>query len=405
MTLGKIPAMRLSSSCGFAIGLIICSSRFLAAGDETSRGYDHAETFAVNKHGDVLIVPMQVGHWKIPCVVDTGATHNFIDLKLQAIVGRTLGASSASTAGGGIAVPYFAAPEAQLGSVKLNQSFVLAGLDLRPFREYLGCDAQGILGMAAFHRHAVRIDFDEGRFDILTPGTKPQEDWGEPIPLVALDDGLSFHVMLSLGGIERAFLLDTGALMIGIDEALADELLRRSEMQLVQEVRMLTAAGEGISNVYQQRQFTVGRFNHKDVIVATGRHNKIGLDYLSRYRVVLDFPNRMMYLTPSARYTHAELINMAGVSLRRADNRTLVDCVDSDGPAERAGLADDDRLESVDLRPATAYSLFELRQLFGSGHQREIPVTYLRSGERRQTTLVLEDPRVELTRRPSAEPR
>lgn len=405
MTPRRLFVSRLPSIWGFAISLAVYFSRLLAADEAATPASDYAERFTVSKHGDALIVPMQVGHWKYPCLVDTGASHNAVDLKLQPIVGLTLGTDAATTSGGAVSLPYFTAPDMKLGEIAIDRSLRIFGVDLSPPREVLGFDVQGILGMATLRRHAVRIDFDQGLLDILKPGTKAQENWGEPLPLVADNNGLSFHVRLSLGGAEHNFLLDTGANYVGIDDSLAAELLRRSEIELIQHQRTLTIAGDRLSPIYQLRLLTVGPFNHEEVVVLKSRQNKIGLDYLSRYKVVLDFPNHTMYLKPGAQHDRAEQVSMAGLSIGRKGDKTAVKYVESNSPAERAGLIVDDQLESVGNRPATAYSLFELRKLLGSGHNQQISISYLRSGKRLQATLVLQDPRVAVRRSAASERR
>jgi predicted aspartyl protease len=370
---------------------LLLGIRPLRAEEGSSPSGKPLESFAVLKHGDLLIVPLEVGQRKISCWVDTGSSHIFFDTPLRPLLGASLESAQLRTTGVDLKISTYRAPLARLGKIELNRREPVGCMDLTGYRIGMGLDFQAVVGMAALKEHIVRIDFDHGTLDILPADAEADSSWGEPIPLRSHKSGLGYFVTMSVAGEERSFLLDTGAIRSSISESDSTELLRKGE---VRRIPLATAArdGEEVAAYVAIPKISVGPFTHEQAVFWESRDTKLGLDYLSRFHVVLDFPNRTMYLKPAERYALPDHIDMSGLEPGRLNGETAVRRVLKAGPAERAGLRSWDMLKQLNGRDVSSYSLFELRELFASGDKKQIPITYSRDGQKRQTTLVLSDP-------------
>jgi predicted aspartyl protease len=354
-------------------------------------------SFAVGKFGEHMVVPIHVGDREILCLVDTGATHNVFDIELKSSLGAQLGTGVMGTSGGDLEVPIYRAPAARLGGIELSREDPVACLDLSHWRKRMGVDLRGVVGMAALKRHVVRIDFDRGALEILEPGAEPSTSWGRPVALRTDNNGLRCFATLSVGGADREFLVDTGANMITIDRPTADALVRRSEAHYMAQADALSFDGKHRSAVYGLRRLAMGAYTQQCVALWQDGELKLGLTFFSCYQVVFDFPKRIMYLQPGARFGDDEHVETAGLEIDDRNEEMVVAYVWNSGAAGRAGLRAGDRLVKVGDREASSYELYELRHLFDSADQTPIPITYSRYGRLRQTTLVVDDSNIGTT--------
>lgn len=395
-TTDRSPPRRLCTLALIALfaALIASFSELSSAAElEANGGGAVLESFPVAKGGDYLIVPLVVGDRTVQCVVDTGATHNFFDLELAPLLGKPLGTENAGTAGPDVKVKYYRAPPIRLGRLEADPKFDVACHDFLSFRDGSGHRFYGVIGMATLWNRVVRIDFDQGKFEILAPATDAENDWGEPIPLIARNGGTQFEVPMKIGGLERRFLLDTGCDQTTLSDSFLKDLAEQPEVRRVLERRSMTHGGSQESPHFVVDEMSLGGQVIKDSVVRRSVENKLGLKTLSRFQIVLDFPNRVMYLKPGASFGVKDQPDMSGLEFgRSARGNTIVAHVHKSEAAARAGFREADKLLQVDGRDAATYSIFELRELLSSEHDRRIPIVYSRSGRKYQTTLVLNDP-------------
>jgi C-terminal processing protease CtpA/Prc len=99
------------------------------------------------------------------------------------------------------------------------------------------------------------------------------------------------------------------------------------------------------------------------VKVATSHVNALGLPYLSRYVVTLDFPGKAVYLKEGQRYGEADRDDMSGIWLVDRGGRKVVVDVFPGSPAQEAGIRTGDAILGIDGHNADNMSLFELRDL------------------------------------------
>ena len=185
--------------------------------------------------------------------------------------------------------------------------------------------------------------------------------------------------------------------MVTIDRSTVNRLLQRSEAHYLAQAESLEFDGEQLSRIYGLGQLNDGSYTHRRVVLWEDEEHKLGLTFLSCYRVVFDFPNRLMYLQPGTRFGGDERIDTAGLEIDKGKAGMVVAYVWNSGSAGRAGLRRGDRLVKVGDREASSYGLYELRHVFNSAYTTPIPITYSRYGRLRQTTLVADDPTIGTT--------
>jgi S1-C subfamily serine protease len=104
--------------------------------------------------------------------------------------------------------------------------------------------------------------------------------------------------------------------------------------------------------------------------------------------VTLDFPGATLYLKQGARFDRRDQPDRSGFDFARLDGSTVIECVEKDSPAARAGLEPKDVLLSVAGVPVDPGSLFPIRQLLR--HEGPtIAVKFKRGPEEREVSLPL----------------
>jgi len=111
--------------------------------------------------------------------------------------------------------------------------------------------------------------------------------------------------------------------------------------------------------------------------------NSIGLDYLARFQVTLDFARNQMYLKPSKSFHAAYPDAASGLALMWRKGQVMVRYVSKNSPAERAGIVEGDIVVAVNATPASGQTLGRLRKELMGEHGTEVSVS-LRRGEQAQ---------------------
>jgi hypothetical protein len=108
--------------------------------------------------------------------------------------------------------------------------------------------------------------------------------------------------------------------------------------------------------------FCFGPFAHRHLYFGQSQSNLLGLHYLSRYIVTLDFPNQRMYLRKGKRFDQLDLRDQSGLHILRLDGSTVVQVVDAGSPAARAGIEPRDVLLQLGDYDAEKTKIHVLRQ-------------------------------------------
>lgn len=348
--------------------LVACTQSLLfakAAGpDETASKPKARQSFKFDPDDRVVLVPVRIGTKEYQFVLDTGCTGCVFDTSLRPYLGQridTIGIHDA--AGHDLSLDLYAAPIAQVGSLPMRKQPV-ACYDCTGVREALGRDVYGILGMWFLKDWIITIDFDEGRIDFLQPGMAKQPAWGESVPC-SLDADGSLHIYAKVGkDVETSFIVDTGHAGTGdIEKAFLTRLVNLHEARITGNSRQMTAFGLSSSLVTRLSSLSIGSFQHDNLRFSGGHDNLLGLGYLSRYRLTIDFPNERLYLAKGRQFADRDSGNTCGLFPLFKARGIEVESVDEKGPAYAAGVRTNDILVELCGKPVSALKQSEIYQV------------------------------------------
>jgi len=239
-------------------------------------------------------------------MVDTGAPVTMLDRSLEPQLGKRLRATTSRYVWREMTGGIYKAPKLYLGKTRLWTSDTVWTADLESTNA-TGQQVVGILGMDCLRHYAIQLDFAAARMRFLDPGLVAREGLGRAFPLTVYPAGASGYVTVhqSFTGTKGVKpLLDTGCLVDGLLEPKEFQLqLREQKAAWTNEFKDFTGfqrcgaffpkavfSGETYTNLTFER---APAMKYKS---RTNYLNAIGLPFLARHLVTLNFPQKTMYL-------------------------------------------------------------------------------------------------------------
>jgi hypothetical protein len=240
------------------------------------------------------------------CNVDTGAPVTVLDRSLEPRLGKRLGTTTSRYAWRDMTGGIYKSPALYLGTTRLLTGDTIRTADLE-FTNAAGQQVMGVLGMDCLRHYLIQLDFVAARMRFLASGKDETEGFGRAFPLTVYPPGPSGYVAVharftGTKGVRP--ILDTGCLLDGVLEPREFELqLQKQKAAWTNEFKDSTGfqrctaffpkavfAGETYANLYFDRAPGI-KYKRRTYFI-----NAIGLPFLARHLVTLDFPNKTMYL-------------------------------------------------------------------------------------------------------------
>jgi hypothetical protein len=338
--------------------------------------------------GEHVFVPVSLGGGEpVWLLLDSGAQLTIIATRTARALELAVRGRAAATGFGGDTLRGGVTPPGTSIALPGSMPYRLARpvLDLSPLEPALGRPFAGILGGDFFRRYVVEIDYGAARVTLHDPRRFQPHPAAVALPLEL--DGQRPYVravaVLPDGReLEGRFLVDTGA---RVPLKLYAPVVRAHDVVAALPATVGVAT-VGIGGTTQDREgrlraFRIGPFTFDAPVAAlslaeagqaasTRAAGFIGAELLRRFTVTFDYRGGVLYLRPNAHVDDAFDADMAGFGVRAAGDelRTyVVDWIDADAPAARAGLLVGDIVVYVNGRPADHFTVPELRALRRAG--------------------------------------
>lgn len=259
-------------------------------------------TVAMNQdagRGNWIFVPVRLQDGEIlPFVLDTGAFSTLFDKSLEPGLGRRLDSGTLRVFGVPRHMNQYEAPTLFLGNVPLMMTgpYIFTD-DMKSLADYAGRPIMGMIGMDVLAHYCVQFDFAANQVRFIDDRHADTHAWGKPFPLTDVGDGC-FAISQNLAGLPGpGTLIDAGCTYDGwLVPDLFSQWTNQAAPPIKNDARFpdATLGGTVYTNVnldgLQPRLFSSGDPHL--------RLNGIGLSFLSRNLVTLDFPQKTMYIKP-----------------------------------------------------------------------------------------------------------
>lgn len=346
--------------------------------------------FTIEKGGDFILLPVDFKGKEYSFVLDTGCSHTVFDSSLKHELGDVKRIERGLTAGGLMAYEMHDAPAAFLGPFNMQDCGEIFCEDFRMLSYIQGKRISGVIGMNFLRKYVVQIDFDKGVLSFLELVEKPNAHWGKEMVINYYRLGIP-QITGNIGGsIKVDFIVDTGDNTTGALERRVFERVLAEKNTKTFEALFATAFGIVRNKEARIDRFSIGSFEYQDLIFGEGIFSRLGLSFLSRHLVTLDFQNNRIYLKKGSDFKKIDETDMSGLHLIRISNKTIVHSVDEDSPAQKAGIESKDVILKIGDKDVNEYEMWELRDLKRSGDKRKIAMTIKRGNDIKEISFLLE---------------
>ncbi len=233
---------------------------------------------------------------QLPFLLDTGAPWTFFDKSQEPKLGNRLDNGTAWNFGTKQESGVYAAPRLFLGGTPLLMTGTNVGtLDCKKIYTKAGHPVLGILGMDCLEHYCVQLDFAARKVRFLDGDRANKKGWGKAFPLTALGSGCLL-VSENLAGAKGAgSLIDTGC---DNDGWLMPDLFQQWTNHANPPAAGEARSFDGVLGGVTYPDIWLSRLDPKSMISdeTNIQYNGIGLRFLARHLVTLDFPNHTLYL-------------------------------------------------------------------------------------------------------------
>lgn len=360
----------------------------------TTRQEGVRESFQFDPAEDVLIVPVQLGGKSYRFILDTGCSVMVFDKTLRSQLGRPVGQESVRMAVGKLDTDVYAAPPLSLGTLQVPMQWKVLCLDLTWMEEVSGFEIDGVLGNSALRDLIVRFDFDHHRMDILDPAIRDKSAWGTRIPF-AYDEGGVLRILATIGNDRTVPLtVDTGmhGTTVNLSRSTFAAAVESGDIHTVRTAMLGTAARSESVQQGILSNLTIGPFRHRNVRVGARGGHGLGMPYLRRFQVTVDFPNEAIYLAKGKRYDDPEeALDRSGLHLLRKEGSIEVESVDLGSPSEQAGIRAKDRIVQIDGKPVATFRLCQILRRLKSPVGTVVHMAIQRDGKTSDVSFALKE--------------
>lgn len=296
--------MRFPFCCGIALMMLLSSCALfqhtpaLLPGD-VPMNHDAGR-------GGLLFVTIQLENGEaLPFVLDTGAPITLLDKSLEPKLGKSHRSEPLTLLDGSkLDATVYRAPKLYLRDVRLVTGGSVAVVDLRKFSSEAGRPLMGIIGMDTLKHYCIQLDFKSNQIHFLDDWLPDRRGWGRFFDLQS-KDGAEYINGNLVGTFVPDSIIDTGFLF---DGWLQPDVYRRwadnSKPPKKGHAQYPNAilGGEIYTNVVLSKT-TIGlpfvRIPFVPFALAL-EYNGIGLHFLARNLVTLDFPREEMFLNQTS---------------------------------------------------------------------------------------------------------
>ena len=220
-----------------------------------------------------------------PFLLDTGTSGTLFDTSVESKLGKSLGDASVNGWGHRKIVHVYAMPPLYLGNVTLQTPSETATYDFGPLRDGTGTRIVGILGYDTLRHYCIQWDFAASQMRFFDDKTADKSSWGKAYPIVDLNDNDERPAVAQnlLGQRGPHSLIDSGTDIDGW-------LMPKNYWQWTNNIP-IPGQAKSPYGLFDGTQYPAIWLGESDV-----ESDGIGIRFLARHLVTLDFPKRKLYL-------------------------------------------------------------------------------------------------------------
>jgi len=247
----------------------------------------------------------------------------------------------------------------KLGELELD-GITAATIDLSQINAQLPRPLEVILGKELFHAMLVDVDYPNSRVRFCDPESFENTGLGHKVAILPAADGHKL-IEINVENLPPALVdVDTGSgATLDIFGFYADENELLKNRARVSEAMAAGVGGTTVNKIASLETLTVGGYELRGVPVGFFQGKKgsfhtrriagnLGAGILSRFRILFDYPDQALWLTPGENWDRPFERNRTGLQTTYDDGALRVVFVAPGSPAEKAGWKAGERIVAID---------------------------------------------------------
>ena len=339
-----------------------------------------------------IFLPVLIDNIPYTFLFDTGATYTILDTSFKSFLGQPLQKGEVETATGRSIVEYYKPLDVIVGGVNLREKSPFVVTDLEFFTKVIGSDFHGLIGMASIHKYIWDINFDNETIKVHSGRDTSLGDNGfDIIDMLATSKGVP-SVPVKLGTKESRFIVDTGDTSSGrLTTEMIDFLIDNNLVESVAWDSSVSLSGITKIRRVRVREVKVGSSTYRDLLMREGRQNALGLEFLNRHHVIMDFLNSKLYLKKGLGAFRVDREDKSGIKLMNHNGQLVVALLDDRGPAKAGGIKKGDIIQSINNSNLSGKDLNKIREILKGNNNEKISLVIKRNQEVINITFVLQE--------------
>jgi predicted aspartyl protease len=343
----------------------------------------------VEEPSGLFVGQLKLGSHPIPCVIDTGASVTLVDSSLAPGLGEAVAKVTLNQESGGGTLSGYRADSIEILGVKDHGLSHVYAFDLSPIREDVGSRIGAIVGMDFLKAYCLCVDYDASllcicqrehvRFDQLKDRcTLNLSESRRPFVAAWIGDRFREEMIIDTGYVGTAALSPKA-----FDRAVSIDVVRRLKNNHAK------WGADGVKWVASGKLSLVkfGNWELRDLVVSKNEPSVMGLYFLRRFRVVLDFPGTNAYFEKSPAFDALDHDDNDGLRVFNHLGFVKIDAVEPDSFADRSGFRAGEILLFVGDKVASDLGVHGVRRVLVMDQRDSIECVVVRNGEPRTITL------------------
>ncbi|HEX7652477.1 MAG TPA: PDZ domain-containing protein, partial [Verrucomicrobiae bacterium] len=246
----------------------------------------------------------------------------------------------------------------------------VTSLNLQMAELVSGQECDGILGMNFLSQQAVLLDFDHGSLSWCDQVPDSVRQTFTPLPVTFTHGFYSIQVTVNHSHSLR-LMVDTGdnsSLSLNSQDwqtVFGDHPSAVSTITVADAANRISPTRMGVVDQLQVAGLVYTNL-HATFIRNAEDPSHVGLGFFKRHTVLLDLPDKVLYLRPGERFAQPDQEDRSGLHLLRQSGATLVYSVDQRSPAAAGGIQPGDQIEDINGQPSNELTLRTIRRLLRS---------------------------------------
>lgn len=243
--------------------------------------------------------------------------------------------------------------------------------DYQILTEVYGIRIDGIIGFSFLRRYVVSLDFNTQNISVYTPGQYKYPKGGSFLKPSFANIPVTRHEISDVKTYNSNFYFDTGA---GMCLMLSEQFVKDSAFlgfkRKVVSTQVEGLVGKITMGLSVIKQVKVAGFRFKKVPVhiyddsvnVFGYPSLVGLlgsDLLRRFNIVLNYPDRVIHLTPNSHMRDPFDYSYTGMNYYFIDGKIVITEIQQGSPAEEAGIHPGDVIFAIDNNFSNSISQYK----------------------------------------------